>query len=200
MHPQVKQGKVAAMSYPKKLSADTVLDSALTHVEVHGLASLSMRALAAELGVAPNALYRYFASKAELELAMADAAGKRLLAELEAAAHQSDPALVIEAVALAYFRFARHNPELYALKMRYCKQANEPDSHDAVWQFVMHMASALPTAWPPQDLALSLWAFLHGMVELDRANLLDGRPPEGTIQVGLRVMLAGLLSSPPASA
>jgi AcrR family transcriptional regulator len=182
------------MSYPKKISSGTVLDCALSYVEAHGLAELSMRSLATELGVTPNALYRYFASKAELEYAMAEEGGKRLLVVLEKAAAKKSPDQAMVAVAKAYFKFARSNPELYALKMRHCRRESEPDSYDAVWRFVMSLASALPTCWDAQDLAMSLWAFLHGMVELDRADMLHGRKPETTIDVGLQVMLAGLMT------
>ena len=74
------------MSYPKKISRETVLACAMGFVEEHGLAELSMRSLAAQLGVTPNALYRYFPSKAELEYAVADEVGKLLLQVLEKAA------------------------------------------------------------------------------------------------------------------
>lgn len=183
------------MSYPKKISRETILVSAMAYIEAHGLAELSMRTLAAELGVTPNALYRYFASKAELEYAMAEEAGRLLLSALEKAAARKDPAQAIQAVAKAYIKFARGNSELYAVKMRHCaSDDSRPDSHDAVWDFVMQLAGSLPTPWAPQDLALSLWAFLHGMVELDRANLLDGQKPEAAMAVGLEVMLAGLMT------
>jgi len=56
------------------------------------------------------------------------------------------------------------------------------------------LANSLPTPWDAKDLAMSLWAFLHGMVELDRANLLEGKQPEAAIEVGLDVMLAGLMA------
>ena len=182
------------MSYPKKISSDTVLDAALAYIEAHGLAELSMRTLAAELGVTPNALYRYFPSKAELEYAMAEEGGKRLLVVLQKAAGKKAPPQAIDAMAKAYFKFARSNPELYAIKMRHCQPGSEPGSYDAVWAFVMQLATTLPTVWDAQDLAMSLWAFLHGMVELDRANMLHGRKPEAALEAGLQVMLAGLLT------
>ncbi|MBF4499668.1 hypothetical protein, partial [Vibrio vulnificus] len=56
------------------------------------------------------------------------------------------------------------------------------------------LTSGLPAHWDAQDLAMSLWAFLHGMVELDRADLLEGKSPEATIEVGLDIMLAGLMA------
>lgn len=183
------------MSYPSKISREAILDCALAFIEAHGQAELSMRTLASQLGVTPNALYRYFASKADLESAMADEGSKLLLADLEAATLGQMPPEAIRAVARAYIRFARRFPELYAIKMRLCGgEQHKPASHDAIWQFVTNLAGGLPTPWHPKELAMSLWAFLHGMVELDRANLLEGQAPETAIEVGLDVMLAGLLA------
>lgn len=183
------------MSYPKKISREAILESAMAFIEDHGLAELSMRTLAANLGVTPNALYRYFASKADLDFAMADEGGKLLLAELEQAASGLAPPDDIRAMARAYIRFARRYPKLYAMKMQHCAlNEDKPGSHDAIWAFVMQLAGQLPTPWDPKDLAMSLWAFLHGMVELDRANLLEGHAPEATVEVGLDVMMAGLLA------
>ncbi|MGC4059700.1 MAG: TetR/AcrR family transcriptional regulator [Aquabacterium sp.] len=183
------------MSYPKKTSRETILAHAMAHVQAHGAAGLSMRTLAGDLGVTPNALYRYFASKAELEYAIADEVGKLLLAALEkAAAKKPAPGAIVD-VAKAYIRFAHKHPEWYALKMRYCDDdGSEPDSHTDIWGFVMNLAASVPTRWKAEDLALTLWAFLHGMVELARADLLDGRKPENAIGVGLDVMLAGLMA------
>ncbi|TAK97556.1 MAG: TetR/AcrR family transcriptional regulator [Aquabacterium sp.] len=183
------------MSYPKKISRETILETAMAFIEDHGVAELSMRTLAGNLGVTPNALYRYFASKADLEYAMADEGGQLMLADLEEAAAGLAPPDDIRAVARAYIRFARRYPQLYAMKMQHCAvNEDKPGSHDAIWDFVMQLAGKLPTSWDPKDLAMSLWAFLHGMVELDRANLLEGRSPEATIEVGLDVMMAGLLA------
>jgi AcrR family transcriptional regulator len=184
------------MSYPKKTSREAILAHAMAYVQDHGVAELSMRTLASDLGVTPNALYRYFASKAELEYAIADEVGKLLLAALEkAAAKNAMPAAIMD-VAKAYIRFAHKHPEWYALKMRYCDDdGSEPDSHTDIWGFVIGLAASVPTKWEAKDLALSLWAFLHGMVELARADLLDGQKPEHAIDVGLEVMLTGLMAS-----
>jgi AcrR family transcriptional regulator len=184
------------MSYPKKTSRDTILDSAMRFVETHGREALSMRTLAALLGVTPNALYRYFASKAELEFAISDEAGKLLLAAMKRAAANKPTPQAIKDVAKAYLRFAHQHPQWYAIKMQHCDQdGSEPDSHKRIWDFVNELAASLPLPWPAEELALSLWAFLHGMVELSQADLLNGRKPEATLDVGLNIMLLGLMQA-----
>lgn len=183
------------MSYPKKLSREAIVETALTHIEAHGLDALSMRTLATDLGVTPNALYRYFPSKTDLSFALADEAGRILLAELQTAAQGLVMLDAVRATAQTYLHFARTRPALYAIKMSHCKQGGEePPSHAQVWAFVLSFTEGLDTPWNREDLALSLWAALHGLVELDRADMLDGRDAQATLNVMLDVLLAGLAS------
>ncbi|MBR7830934.1 TetR/AcrR family transcriptional regulator C-terminal domain-containing protein [Actinospica sp. MGRD01-02] len=59
------------------LSAELIVDAALSLVGEHGAAALSVRRLGAAIGCDPTAVYRYFASVDALFLAMAD----RLIAQ-----------------------------------------------------------------------------------------------------------------------
>lgn len=54
------------------LTRDQLVDAALGLLDRHGPTGLSMRRLADELGVHPNALYTYVADRAALERAIAD--------------------------------------------------------------------------------------------------------------------------------
>jgi AcrR family transcriptional regulator len=54
------------------LSADHIVDTALSLVSQHGAAELSVRRLGGALGCDPTAVYRYFASMDALMLAVAD--------------------------------------------------------------------------------------------------------------------------------
>jgi AcrR family transcriptional regulator len=54
------------------LSADHIVDTALSLVSEHGAAELSVRRLGGALGCDPTAVYRYFASMDALMLAVAD--------------------------------------------------------------------------------------------------------------------------------
>jgi TetR/AcrR family transcriptional regulator, tetracycline repressor protein len=70
------------------LTAQAILETALRLVDAGGADALSVRSVAAELGVAPNALYTYFRTKAELVAALADLLLGRL--DLDAAATAED--------------------------------------------------------------------------------------------------------------
>ncbi|MFF3766436.1 TetR/AcrR family transcriptional regulator C-terminal domain-containing protein [Streptomyces sp. NPDC001922] len=60
------------------LDAPTIVDAALALCDEHGAEALTVRKLAARLGVDPSALYRHVADKDELHLLLAD----RLFAEV----------------------------------------------------------------------------------------------------------------------
>lgn len=55
------------MPRPKSLTQDQIAAAALTVVDRDGLAALSMRAVAAELGMGTMSLYRYVADREQLE-------------------------------------------------------------------------------------------------------------------------------------
>ncbi|WP_025355399.1 TetR/AcrR family transcriptional regulator [Kutzneria albida] len=54
------------------LSEDLIVDTSLRLIELHGAEGLSMRRLGAALGADATAVYRYFANKHQLLLALAD--------------------------------------------------------------------------------------------------------------------------------
>jgi TetR/AcrR family tetracycline transcriptional repressor len=80
------------MALAKDLSRDKVVDAALSILRDHGLAALSMRQVAATLGVQPSALYWHVESKQELLAQLAE----RILAD-PAERIRADPAERIRA-------------------------------------------------------------------------------------------------------
>jgi AcrR family transcriptional regulator len=60
------------MPRPRSLSPEAVAEAALAIIDRDGLAALSMRAVAVELGVATMALYRYVADREQLERLVVD--------------------------------------------------------------------------------------------------------------------------------
>lgn len=89
------------------LGPEDFIVAAMKHVDAHGLASLSMRVLGAELGVDATALYRHFPNKDSLVEAMVD----RMLSEaLEAhdPSGKSPRDKVVDVVFAMRDAFARH--------------------------------------------------------------------------------------------
>ena len=61
------------MGRPAKLSRERLQEAALALVDAHGLAGLSMRALASAVGTAPMTLYNHVSDRADLEVLVVDA-------------------------------------------------------------------------------------------------------------------------------
>ena len=59
------------MVFPAKTDRARILSAAMEQLARDGMEKLSLRSLAASLDLAPNALYRYFASRSQLEAAIA---------------------------------------------------------------------------------------------------------------------------------
>jgi len=181
------------MPYPSKTSREAILDAAVQQVEREGLAKLSLRSLASSLELAPNALYRYFADRAHLEAAIANEGVSRLHVALARAASRGDAEQAIRRVAKAYVSFARNNPALYSVLMTPGKLPDEePSAHGEMWVFTVGLMSSLTGARQAPEAALTLWAFLHGIVTLDQGGVFGPQKPRAAFPYGLEVFLAGL--------
>ncbi len=149
-----------------------------------------MRGLAASLGVAPNALYRYFADRAALEAAMSAESARRLKSVLKLAAHKKGPVDAVRRMALAYIRFARENPHLYELLMAPSTPSEEDaESHNDLWNFVVDRVALITTQFRAREGAVALWALLHGIVALEAAQVFGEKKPFSGFQFGLDAWL-----------
>src|SRR6516225_6110748 len=111
----VSRRTVAFMASPAKTDRASVLNAALKQVESKGVETLAIRSVAAKLGLAPNAIYRYFESLAALKAAVAEEAYLRMLETMRKAAGGKKPAEAVRAFSEAYLRFAHEQPRVFAL-------------------------------------------------------------------------------------
>lgn len=176
------------MPQPPKIRAEEVLDHALILLEEGGEASVTVRALAARLGVTPNALYWHYADREALLSALA----ARGLSELQRALDRATPSVArtlshLAPVAEAYLTFARTRPHLYAL---ITAPRVDPGVSANLWAFVLSLLTPHVGGDRAAEVGVALWSYLHGVAGLE-ALLHDGKPQEGA-GVGLRVLLLGL--------
>ena len=179
------------MPYPAKTSAGQILAAAVDLLEREGQAGLSLRALAAELKLTPNALYRYYPSREALLAAVAVYGARTLLERQQSAAGEEEG---LAALAREYLRFASERPALYELYMT-CDSLNaeQRQVYAQLWDLVV--ARLVPLAGPRSpEAAMTLWAYLHGLVGLERSGVHDNGEgkPRHTSEFGLRVLMAGL--------
>jgi AcrR family transcriptional regulator len=128
-----------------------IVEAARDLVEHEGAAALTMRALAARVGVQAPSLYKHLPGKDELEARVVDAALGELGATLERAEG-------LEEIARAYRRFALARPHLYRLAAA---------SSSASDRFELVAAPPLLRVLGSARRARAAWAFMHGMAELE---------------------------------
>jgi len=96
------------------LDRDAVLDAAALLVDTAGAGQLTLRAIAAAVGVQPPSLYNHVASLQDVHAGLRLRAFRLIAAEQAAAIEGLPPDQRIRALATAHRRFARVHPGLYA--------------------------------------------------------------------------------------
>lgn len=163
--------------------------------------SLSIRQVTKRAGVSPMALYLHFDSLADLVGALIDHGFTRFRAALHAAADAvpgDDPRARLRALGLAYLRFAREEPAIYAVifgaEHERQQEAGEPDQHgvgaaafqDLVDAIVAVQAVRQGREGDPRMLAMGLWTNLHGFATLCEVSDNEDMPwPDDETFVGM---------------
>ena len=181
----------ALMAYPAKTDRGTILAAALSQVEHEGLESLAIRAVAAKLGLAPNALYRYFENLTALKAAVAEEARTQLLEAMEAVIGRKGPAEAIRSLSAAYLRFALDRPNLFALYLKtYGAEEHTPQCVKNTEFFLKHVSKVYGEK-RAGDASHVLWAFLHGCAMLLDAGLVTEESTFANLRLGLQLWTDG---------
>lgn len=161
---------------------DRLCDAAERIFADHGLEAITMRALAAQMGVSAMTPYRYFRDKDAIIAAVRARAFNRHADALEAAyARPGDWQERSAAVGEAYLRFALENPEAYKL-MFDIKGAGAFDypelaaagarSLRTMTHHLEAMIAAGELTGDPNLIGHMFWSALHGAVLLELAGIL----------------------------
>lgn len=149
----------------------------------HGPDGVTMRQLAAEMGVSPMTPYRYFKDKEAILAAVRAGGFNRFAAAMEAAFDsQTDPLARTRAVGQAYVDFALGEPAAYRL-MFDLMQPHEADYPELVQagirarrtmtRHVEGLIAAGLLKGEARTIAHMLWAAMHGSLVLQLAGKLS---------------------------
>ena len=148
--------------------------------------AVTLKSLAARLGVSQPAPYRHFGSREALLAAVAADGFERFRAQLVEAAAGAASGQGFEASCLAYVAFGRANMGVYRLMFasrllptsddRTLKQAA-----GAAFDLLVESVSKYVPAERVHATAVWVWSTLHGLVMLDAEGLLSG-PRETQIE------------------
>jgi AcrR family transcriptional regulator len=160
-------------------------DAAMHLFATRGYPSVTMRALAAALGVSAMTPYRYFANKDALFAQVRAEAFRRFADRLEAAlAGRGDALARLRRLKAAYVAFALDEPDAYAIMFELRQpdptghrelQAESRRAFAALHRTVAAAVAAGRLEGDPLTVAHLLWAGAHGLVSLHLAGKLAGR-------------------------
>lgn len=171
-----------------------------------GWSNVSIRKIADRIEYSPPMIYEYFANKEHLLLALVIEGYRQLLLRLrEARGSAPTPELALVAMGVAYWEFARENPELYrvmngldGVSFGPMEQADKPPELNAVVEEVMGAIMAWSAATgvtltAPLDVFFIIWGSLHGLVSLDLATMIKFgvSHPRDLIAHSVRTIMAG---------
>ncbi len=182
------------MPYPSQIDPETLGARALELVEERGWEDWSLRDVAAAVGVSPNALYRHVPGKQGLHVAIGIAAVRELHAALDEVVPSRSPAVTVVRMTERYVRFAIERPAAYQAFMTAKPDEDDPGLVEWMRLWVrLHEAVGRAVPDSTDAAAFTLWAFVHGRVELARgaARLTDAA---SGLEDGVRAILAGFVS------
>jgi AcrR family transcriptional regulator len=138
--------------------------------------SISLKALAAQLGVSQPAPYRHFSSREALLTAVATDGFEQFTAALAEAAGKGPERERFERGCLAYLRFGGKHPGLYRLMFasHLLKTATDPSlGHASKTAFdqLLHLLEKLIAPERINITAIWVWSTLHGLVMLEAEGL-----------------------------
>ena len=145
--------------------------------------AVTMRQLAAELGVSPMTPYRYFKDKDDI-LAAVRTNGFNRFAEALETARSSGTGRLGSHVGEAYVNFAFAHPNTYKLMfdLNQAMDDSYPDlvaagrrAHENMSAWVKDLIAAGKMAGDPEQIGAMFWAATHGVVVLEMA----GKLPRG---------------------
>jgi AcrR family transcriptional regulator len=187
------------MAYSKLLSPADILETAVRMLEGDGAEGISLRAIAATLGVKAPSLYRYFPQKEALELAVADEVLKAMAARLQIAAAVEDAESRFRQTAEAYLGFARDRFALYRFIMDRVTETHGSAVAKGLWNSLLEAASGVSGRPDDTAAAVATWSFLHGYAVLEHSGAFGASGPKGALERGLTAFLMNFRLSPPAS-
>lgn len=181
------------MPFPPKINPDRIVEQALALLAVKGWPAVSMRDLAAELGVRASSLYRHFPDRDALEAALADQVAAVLRERMDAAAEGKQGAGALRAAAEAYVRLAREDWPLFALLVGNPDAAARGGGNaKRLWSTLLHIVGQVTGNPDDTAAAVAVWSFLHGFVMLEKAGQFGPSGPRGGFEVGITALIHGL--------
>jgi len=195
-------GSDARTRTPSRDIRDALVMGAEAVLVRDGPAAVTVRAVAAQAGVAPMGVYNHLGGKDGLIEALLVQGFDRLRAAL-ASRGETDPVERLRAAGLRYREFAMANRRHYALMFEAAipfdmdgSPAVREHATAAFGELVGHVEIVVVAGTRPAsdafDLAQQMWSSVHGAVALELKGLILTPDPAATYRALLELLLRGL--------
>src|ERR1017187_6459920 len=143
----------------------------------------------AETGKGQRLLYRGPRPRESSSAALANEAARQLELALRRAAEGYEPVTAIREMSSAYIRFARDNRHLYEVMMSLHAPGHDATFHQSLWTFTVEQVQRIAGSDRAAQASVALWAFLHGAVALEAAQVLGEIKPASGLEFGFEAWL-----------
>ncbi len=186
---------------------ETLLRTAVHHLQEYGIEKLSLRAMAREIKVSQTAPYRHFKDKNALLAALATQGFEQLIDRTRQAITEAgdDSAAQLQACGIAYISFARENADLYRLmfgqgiidRAQYKTLAHKSEQSFHVLNTIIStgIEQGVFSDQPEQMLACTAWALVHGLCDLILEQTqwpMSDETIDEQIRVSTRLLITGI--------
>ena len=184
------------MSTKRNLDSQTILNAAAELAEEKGLENVSLLQVAEKLGVKSPSLYNHLSGLQELSSGIAKLAISRLEDTIRSAAVGRSKENALVAIASAYRKFAKGNPELYKAILRF------PDYNDNSIQEAGHAVVRIlyqvmePYRYSKEETINFVRGFrsaLHGFISLEEAGFFQST--EANVDKSYEQLVSRLIST-----
>ncbi len=163
---------------PTRLSRDSIVNAALTFLDREGWDTLTINALANQLGTKGPSLYNHVQSLDDLRRTVRMRVVGDIIAMLNTVAQGRTRDDAVTAMASAYRSYAHHHPGRYSAFTRMPLGGDDPEFTDATRAAAAPVISVLASyGLDGEDAfyaALEFWSAMHGFVLLEMTGAMNG--------------------------
>ncbi len=177
-----------------------LVEAAQTVLVREGPAAVTVRAVAAEAGVAPMGVYNHLGGKDGLVAAIL-VRGFDGLTDAISKGHEADPVERLRACGMRYREFALSNPQHYAVMFEAAlpmetESAQVQEHATAAFMALVEkvqygMARGSIRDGDAFDMAQQIWSTVHGAVALELKGLVLTPDPEATYRALIELIIRG---------
>ena len=162
--------------------SNMIIDAAYNQIEKNGVANVSTRKIASEIGYTVGTLYNIFKNINDIFVHINSRSLDRLKILLEEALNKPKSKNLVECLAMAYLKFSVESFNLWSMlfEYRFPEDHNTPKWYgDKINEVYMYLFQALKTQYPKtadvelKESMLVIWAGIHGICALHLKGKLD---------------------------